>query len=433
MKRLMLIASMAAVTTGFAVPTVKTGSVTLAQDPNTRVVTVNYTLENEAGVVTVDFQTNGVSIGYANINYLAGDVNKKVATGNRSFTWRPDKSWPGHRIDSASVTAVVTAWSVTAPPDYMVVDLSGSKAHRYYPAAEAVPFGVSNRIYKTDYLLMRKIPAANVTWRMGSPSGETGHPGNANAHQVTLTSDFYIGVYQLTQRQYENVVGAKPSYYKNVSCYQLRPVESVSPVAFRGQLTWPVGGHDEVTKDSPLDMFRAKSGINSLDLPLEAAWEFACRAGRGEIFYTGDVITDGAATTSPVLDKLARYQGNSGVDPANLWNSTLTPQCDTKTMTAEVGSYAPNAWGLYDMCGNVQEWCLDLYAYTLTGSVDPAKGPTADDKGKPGTDAECRRVVRGGSFMHAVAATTSPSRDVDAAKNKSSLRGFRLVCDAVAP
>ena len=142
--------------TGLASPTIREGSVSMTQAGD-RQVSIRYTLDDEPAIVTVDILTNDVSIGYANIQNIAGDVNVKVATGSHEILWRPDKSWPGHVFTNGEVKAVVRAWATNAPPDYMVVDLTMNNTMFFYPAAEAIPHGgVTNMLYKTSMLVMRR-------------------------------------------------------------------------------------------------------------------------------------------------------------------------------------------------------------------------------------------------------------------------------------
>ena len=111
-----------------------------------------------------------------------------------------------------NVQAVVTAWATNAPPNYMVVSLTAEKTIRFYANAESVPFGITNDLYKTDEMVFRKCPAANVEWRMGSPvtPAESGRDATSEVpHYVTHGEDFYIGVYEVTQRQYERVRGQR--------------------------------------------------------------------------------------------------------------------------------------------------------------------------------------------------------------------------------
>ena len=214
-----------------AEPVVKASSVTMTQRGDT--VTIRYEIENEPGVVTVDIQTNGVSIGGQYLTHFAGDVNRLVDVGQHTMTWKPRKAWPDEKIVDG-VTAVVTAWATNAPPDYMAVHLVAAETVRYYADKESVPFGVTNDMYKTDWLLMRKIPAANVSWRMGSPTTETGRfEKREKARLVTLTNDFYIGVYPCTQRQYELIHGDRPSSFNNNAYYATRPEDRLQLVARR--------------------------------------------------------------------------------------------------------------------------------------------------------------------------------------------------------
>ncbi len=112
--------------------------------------------------------------------------------------------------------------------EYRVVDLSGGTGASSYPVTylTAVPSGGWTDTYKTTRLVLRRIPAG--TFIMGSPSSELGRDSYEIQHTVTLTKDFYIGVFEVTQRQWELVMGNKPSYFNNTSYYSTRPVEEIS-------------------------------------------------------------------------------------------------------------------------------------------------------------------------------------------------------------
>ena len=109
-------------------------NVTIQQDPQTRLVTVNYKLESQPGIVTIDVCTNGVSIGASNFASVNGDVNKVVNPGEdtRTIIWWPCNDWPDVRIADKSLTVTVLAWATNAPPDWMVVDLMRPGTVNYY-------------------------------------------------------------------------------------------------------------------------------------------------------------------------------------------------------------------------------------------------------------------------------------------------------------
>ena len=283
-----------------AVPVIAENSVSMSQSSATDLVTINYRLEGAPAIITVDIQTNGVSIGGENIWYMKGDVHKLVAEGERTIFWRSGKAWPGHKI-AGGVTAVVTAWATNTPPDYMVVDLEAVRSVNFYAREEELPDGVGHRRYKTTKLVMRKIPAGGVQWRAGRRSadvntGANSHRGSDHdAHLVTLDDDYYMGVYELTQRQYELMMvkqsdASKIKPVENTKQgYEVLPVKCVSINHYlRGQsglgYNWPINGHS-VSNTLFFGLLRAHVGFGQFDLPTEHQWEFACRAGSGEMFH----------------------------------------------------------------------------------------------------------------------------------------------------
>ena len=409
-------------------PVVKDGSVTMTQDPSTRLVTINYEIEGEPAIVTVDICTNGVSIGGENLRYFAGDVNRKVSVDSHTCTWRPDKAWPGHLITNGSVSAVVTAWATNAPPPYMVVSLTVKDDITFYADAGSLPGGVTNDVYKTECLVLRHIPAANVRWRMGSPEDERGrNAANEKSHYVTLANDFYLGVYEVTQRQYELMTGDRPSYFANDDYYATRPVEMVLPSDLRGSSAdWPSTRH-VVDGSSFFGKLRAQvSGVVAFDLPLEAQWEFACRAGTTSALYTGKELEEGYSTSSPNVQEIARFKQTQAETAYTAVMTSGTGDQDTTKGTAKVGSYRENGYGLYDMIGNVLEWCLDYWCQDVS-EINPETGASE------ATNTSLKRVKRGGCYAHTPERLRSAYRiDGDYNKTRAS-DGFRVCAPVGIP
>jgi formylglycine-generating enzyme required for sulfatase activity len=296
----------------------------------------------------------------------------------------------------------------------------------YYASAEAVPGGVTNDLYKTVHILMRQIPpTGGEGFMMGSPSNETGRDGTREDwHKVTLTKAFYVGVYEVTQSQWQQVMGdvwSWPAKWSNNDYRLTRPVEQVSYYDIRentnntddAAVDWPA--NDAVTAGSFMGRLQTKTGLAGFDLPTDAQWEYACRAGTTGALNDGTVnLTN--TTSDARLDALGRYQYNGGkVWDGTSWDDPAT-DCTTENATAAVGSYAPNAWGLYDMHGNVWEWCLDWYADAMSGGYDP-KGAVSGS----------RRVGRGGSWRNTASSCRSAIRGSDGPSDRYHSLGFRLV------
>ena len=412
----------------YAVPEVS--NVTMTQRVNSRIVDIGYTLAGEEAIVTLSIETNGVALPDSAVTQLSGDVATVVQMGSRSIVWNAGADWPEHSVTDAR--ARVTAWQTNSPPQCCVVDLAGGIVAdtypvTYYVSVNALPGGVTNDLYKTTRLVMRKIPATGVQgFKMGSPSSEAYRDSNREDwHDVELTKDYYVGVYEVTQSQWQQVmsdVRSWPAKWSNADYKLMRPVEQVSYDDIRGSSAgagWPA--NDNVDVDSFIGRLRTKAGSAGFDLPTDAQWEYACRAG------TSGALNDGTmnltnSNSDARMDLLGRYQFDGGkIWSGTSWSDPAT-DCTTANATAAVGSYLSNAWGLYDMHGNVWEWCLDWYSEKL--GVDAVTDPVGAEVGSGSN-----RVLRGGSWDSTASNGRSAYRHRDCPP--PSLRyysiGFRLV------
>ena len=439
-------AVMATTTAIAAVPEVS--GVTMSQGSD-RLVTITYMLSEAPAVVTLDVQTNAntsasandsgwTSIGGEAVWNAMGDVWKRVEAGSHTITWRPDHSWPDHRIADGGARAVVTAWALDNTPDYMVVDVSAAAqpgTQTYYPAADFVPGGVTNSLYKTTTLLMRKIMAKNVTWTMGSTTLETENRQAAReaTHQVTLTDNYYIGVYEVTQSQWSQVATNSTISANYTTEGFMRPMEKVCYNEIRNaansntekaSYNWPA----DPNPSSFLGLLRSKTGLD-FDLPSEAQWEFAARAGNGVGYWNdGSAILN--ANPDANLSLLGRYERNGGKVPSGTSYVDAAATCGVTNGTAIVGSYAPNAWGLYDMHGNVMEWCLDWHednisTYGGAVNIDP-ENPAKTLSGA----SVANREIRGGGWSAPAGNCRPAYRDILTPNWRHSLIGFRVICTA---
>ena len=408
MKRTLAGMAVVAALTASATPIVS--NVRVAQSES-RLVTVNYALAGAPAVVTMNVQTNAgdgawIDIGGEHVWSLhhdtwspAGDVFRRVeADGEHAFTWRPDRSWPDLKLAAGATRIVVTAWAPEDAPDYMSIELRQNGDVGYYPSADYVPGGVlSNEAYRTTSLLLRRIHARGVPWTMGNQFESDRRADREDVHTVTLTNDYYLGVFEITQRQWTSV-GANLRH-TIVDLHDMRPMTYVSydDIRDRGNAAnaWPA----EPGQDSWLDRARKMVGL-ALELPSEAEWEFACRAGMPEGYWgSGTRYGNGYE---------GRYDRNRGDET-----------------TAICGSYRPNRFGLYDMHGNVLEWCLDwgrLDISALNGAVNVEQDAHSDVRGK--------RIIRGGGWSMASSFMRSSFRAWNFPNYQVDSYGFRVACRA---
>lgn len=345
--------------------------VTIAQRGASRLVEIKYKLTGEKAIVTLDIQTNGVSIGAANFANAVGDINMVVEPSDdlRTITWQPVLSWPDQVVGNKGLKAVVKACTFDDPPDCMVVDLTMKNTIRFYDSVDQVPGGDTNDIYKTDKMLFSRIPAAGVEWRMGSPTEdsvkELGRNSDEVPHLVKLSRDYYMAVYETTYQQWDRIGGSSYTTEAN----KLTPF--TSPYSSSRGTGWPASGH--ATVGGVAKKLRDKACGFMFDLPTEAEWEFACRGGYGTALNNGTNLASADAATDDNVELLAVYKGNSG----------------TPAAVANVGTKQKNRWGLYDMHGNYNEWVLDWYVEDLSTlpALDPKGGETGD-----------YRVFKGGDY-----------------------------------
>jgi len=409
-------------------PTVE--DVTVAQDPVTRKVTVTYALAGAPAIVTFDVLTNGAAVSPAHVRNYAGDVAHVVSpNAGRSFCWQPEPAWRGQTCGPGGLEIRVRAWATNSPPDYMVLNLRQQSAPpQWYTCGEALPDGgLTNDLYRTTRLVLRRIPAAGQSFTMGSHTNELTRETLNRAdkeppHRVSFTNDFYLGVFEVTQEQWRRVMGARwACTFSNETDWAVRPVERLKIENVR-RGNWPTLERPKTdSTDNFISMLIRNTGLAGFELPTEAQWEFACRAGTDTMFNSG--LDSEKQDRAPQLQPLGRFRyGGYYVDGVE----GAEPTGDTPAArggTARVGSYRSNAWGLYDMHGNVFEWCRDWYQVDPTAGVSEIE-PTGPVSGEKDGDNNTHRLVRGGSCH-------SKSGECRSARRKrgndvSATAGFRL-------
>ena len=242
----------------------------------------------------------------------------------------------------AKAEPVVPSW-MRKPALYCVIDLSAGPSADKYPVSylkEPPKGGFNTDVYKTTKLVLRRIEAGSFI--MGENQKD-------ESHRVTLTKPFYCGVFEVTQKQYALVTGENPSEFKG----DMRPVEKVSYEMIRGKgegAKWPAS--PAVDPDSFMGKLRERTGLDGFDLPTEAQWEYACRAGTTSAFNNGgDTEDDLKKLGRFVLNQKSRWKESD----ADFARYRPDGKGGCPNAHTAVGAYEPNAWGLCDMHGNVWE------------------------------------------------------------------------------
>ncbi len=249
-----------------------------------------------------------------------------------------------------------------------------------HPAWSQAPAEKPGKLKNSIGIEFASIPAGKFL--MGSPATEKERRSNETQHEVTLTQGFRMGVHEVTQAQYEQVMRKNPSYFKGATL----PVESVS---YKDALEFC-----QKLSDLPAE----KAAGRKYRLPTEAEWEYACRAGTSTPFHFGNELNGTQANCDGTIPYGTSQKG---------------PYLEK---TSPVGSYPPNAWGLYDMHGNVWEWCADRYG-------DYPEGPVTDPSG-PEAGSYC--VNRGGCWDLGAALCRSAFRIWFDPSDRLNWSGFRL-------
>jgi formylglycine-generating enzyme required for sulfatase activity len=354
---------------------------------------------------TVDMNTTGTYVLTYSVADAAGneanatrtvtvvDTTHPVLTllGDANMSQAKDSAWvdPGATASDSLDGNLTSSITITGTVD---VNTTG-----VYTLTYSISDGASNEANATRTVNVRKTHSVDLnssvnmemlwvepgTFTMGSPTNEVGRDANETEHNVTLTQGFYLGKYEVTQAQYEAVMvgnsdglSATPSQY---SGNPNRPVEKVS---------W-VDAQIFLTRLNAQQSANIPAGWAYV-LPTESQWEYACRAGTSTMYSWGDSII---------------------ASNANYASSGLS-------QTRDVGNYAANPWGFFDMHGNVWEWTADWYqaAYPIGNPVIDPTGPASGSS----------RVLRGGSWAVGGPGLRSAKRKNYASSNRYANIGFRV-------
>ena len=345
-------------------------------------VDIDYTItgaDTEDTAIAVKVTDTDTGKVYTPTNFL--EVPPTVA-GRHRITWSTEADGLILIASNVTVTVSLLKYDAAAITNdlFYVIDLSGGPNATHWPVSclAAVPEGGWTDEYKTTKLVLRRI-------EKGSISGINNSIEDAFS-SITIDQPYYIGVFEVTSAQYALMKGGLGD---------ARPQGGVSYDMLRGTSAGALyPDSTAVDATSVIGILRSKTGLTTLDLPTEAQWEYACRAGTTSDYNNG-------GSTEADLATLGRYSGNQ-----NDGRGGFNGRGGFSGGTTTVGSYAPNRWGLYDMHGNVYEWCLEWH---IQGQARALRGGSClFDAG------HCRSGGRGG---------TNPSYDFDA-------DGFRLCCSA---
>ena len=333
-------------------------------------------------LVDVDFTVNGnAGEAYAiDISATAAGGDKKLcatsfetepiaASGKRTrIVWNLGADYPNFKADDLEVTVTATPFSDSTPV-YLVVDISGGTSAaswpvRYTTAAPVHTVG-QNDPCKTTELWLKRVKAGMITMGSGSSNTATTYP----SHTCTLTEDYYLGVFALTQAQSFNISGSYYATFSNELYRATRPVDSIKPTEIRSPY-FNSASPDAAVSGGLAYNLRQRTGLD-FDCPTSWQWEYACRAGSTSTRYEGCTTDD------------FRHEDNSRPSSEYEWYS-VQGMWSEDYGTSYVDRYAPNPWGFYGMIGNVAEWCNDNRDTTIVkgDELTNPKGATGGGRSK---------------------------------------------------
>lgn len=339
-------------------------------------VDIDYTItgsDTEDTAIAVKVTDTDTGKVYTPTNFLEAPP---TVAGRHRITWSTEADGLNLIASNVTVTVSLLKYDAAAITNdlFYVIDLSGGPSATRWPVSclAAVPKGGWTDEYKTTKLVLRRIEKGSVS--------EINSGVRGAASSITIDKSYYIGVFEVTSAQYARMKGGAGD---------ARPQGGVSYNTLRGMSAGALyPDSTAVDATSVIGILRSKTGLTTLDLPTEAQWEYACRAGTTSDYNNG-------GSTEADLATLGRYSGNKNDGRGGFSGGVTT-----------VGSYAPNRWGLYDMHGNVYEWCLE---WNNQGRDRALRGGGYD-----GDAGDCRSGERFGLY---------PS-------NGYSGNGFRLCCSA---
>ena len=344
-------------------------------------------------LVDIDFTINGDSgeAYYIDISATAAGGEKRLvassfttepiaATGENRIVWDLGADYPDFKADDLAVTVTATPFSDSTPL-YLVVDISGGTSAtkwpvRYTTTAPTHTAGVADPC-KTTELWLKRVKAKGATVSDGNASGQSAtYQGYYAAHTCTLTNDFYLGVFPLTQAQCSRIYGSALSTF--TADGDTRPADSIHPANHLRSPYFDSSSPETAVNSGIVKNVQDRTGMK-FDLPTEWQWVFACKAGATGNRYEG-------ASESNIAHK-----GNS--DPtdstSSCYNTNYTSanraQWPVGVGTSYVDAYDPNPWGFYSMLGNVWETCLNQ------GQTLSQNGSYTDLMGDSGTGYRARR------------------------------------------
>ena len=343
--------------------------------------------------------------------------------GKNRVSWDVGADYPDLKLADMQVAVTVHPVNADACDVYMVIDLSSGPESTKYPVRYT--FTPPTLVSAADSVACAKDPNRTTKmWlkRIKESTFEFG--GTQNNSKMEDRTDFkvrlspyYIGIFEVTQKQWALVMDAWPSKYSNTVYRAARPVAMVNYEDVIGHNKWPV--NREIASESFVGRLRARTGLSTLNLPTEAQWVCASKEGQDE--------------DKQIKSTTGRCKSNSAYN-----EDTETFDASPETGTAHVGTYNANSWGIYDMFGNVMEMCLDahmkandlnaLYANQYDDAelklvVDPIGPSTLNSK-------EQYHATRGGAYYNSEAFCSSYRRHYNT-RNETGTRdkgiGLRLV------